>query len=169
MEIRIAGTINDSVVDGDGYRFTVFTQGCPHHCPGCHNPKTGPEDGGYLVDTEEILMTIRANPLLAGVTFSGGEPFNQPVPLTHLAREVRALGLDVWCYTGYTIENLLKGTPEQVELLHEVDVLVDGPFVQSLRDEDLLFRGSSNQRLINVPASLQQGNVVLWQRDEMLY
>ena len=162
MEIRIAGTINDSVVDGDGYRFTVFTQGCPHHCPGCHNPKTWPEDGGYLVDTEEILMTIRANPLLAGVTFSGGEPFNQPVPLTHLAQEVRALGLDVWCYTGYVLDLLLEmNDPDVDALLDEIDVLVDGPFVLAERDLTLRFRGSRNQRVIDMKATRERGEIVL--------
>ena len=162
MEIRIAGTINDSVVDGDGYRFTVFTQGCPHHCPGCHNPKTWPMEGGYLVDTEEILMTIRANPLLAGVTFSGGEPFNQPVPLTHLAREVRALGLDVWCYTGYVLDLLLEmNDPDVDALLDEIDVLVDGPFVLAERDLTLRFRGSRNQRVIDMKATRERGEIVL--------
>ena len=162
MEIRIAGTINDSVVDGDGYRFTVFAQGCPHHCPGCHNPKTWPMDGGYLVDTEEILMTIRAKPLLAGGTFCDGEPFSQPVPLTHLAREVRALGLDVWCYTGYTLDLLMEMNDPDVEaLLDEIDVLVDGPFVLAERDLTLRFRGSRNQRVIDMKATRMRGEIVL--------
>ena len=162
MEIRIAGTINDSVVDGDGYRFTVFTQGCPHHCQGCHNPKTWPFDGGYLVDTEEILMALRANPLLSGITFSGGEPFAQPVPLTHLARETRALGLDVWSYTGYTLETLTEmKNPDVDALLDELDVLVDGPFILGERDLTLRFRGSRNQRVIDMNATRQRGEIVL--------
>lgn len=166
MEIRIAGTINDSVVDGDGYRFTVFTQGCPHHCPGCHNPKTWPEDGGYWADTEEILRTVRANPLLEGVTFSGGEPFRQPVPLTHLAREARVLGLDVWCYTGYTLEALsAMRDPDVDALLGELDVLVDGPFVLAERDLTLRFRGSRNQRVIDMKATRERGEIVLKYQD----
>ena len=119
-------------------------------------------DGGYLVDTEEILMTIRANPLLSGVTFSGGEPFVQPVPLTHLAREVRALGLDVWSYTGYTLEELCEMKKPDVDaLLDELDVLVDGPFILAERDLTLRFRGSRNQRVIDMNATREHGELVL--------
>ncbi len=162
MEIRIAGTINDSVVDGDGYRFTIFTQGCPHHCRGCHNPKTWAMEGGYMVDTEEILMTVRDNPLLAGVTFSGGEPFLQPVPLAHIAREIHAMGLDVWSYTGYTLEQLTEmHDPDVDALLDELDVLVDGPFVLETRDLTLRFRGSRNQRVIDMAATRRSDGIVL--------
>ena len=130
MQLRIAGTVDDSVVDGDGYRFTIFTQGCPHHCRGCHNPETWPPEGGRLVDTDELLAAVAANPLLSGVTFSGGEPFLQAAPLADLAGRIHAMGLDVWCYTGFTLEALRAKNDKDVNaLLEVVDVLVDGPFV----------------------------------------
>ena len=158
MEIRIAGTINDSVVDGDGYRFTVFTQGCPHHCPGCHNPATHPATGGRDADTDEILSLIDANPLLDGITFSGGEPFLQPAPLTKLARQAHARGLDVWSYTGFTLEDLLsRNNPAIDALLKEIDVLVDGRYEEKLRDLTLNFRGSANQRVIDMNAYRKTG------------
>ena len=160
--IKIAGTVDDSVVDGEGYRFTIFTQGCPHNCIGCHNPQTHDFDGGHAEDTDNILGTILDNPLLQGVTFSGGEPFCQPVPLADLARKIHQHGLDVWCYTGYTIEQLLKGTPQQVELLKELDVLVDGPYQEWKRDISLSFRGSSNQRVIDVQKTLKENHIVLY-------
>ena len=149
MKIRIAGIVDDSIVDGEGVRLTVFTQGCPHHCHGCHNPQTWSLDGGHEIDTEEIVQKLKANPLLSGITFSGGEPFLQPAPLTELARAAHKLGLDVWSYTGFTLEELEKRTDVQ-QLLNEVDVLVDGPYVEALRDLTLRFRGSSNQRIIDL-------------------
>ncbi len=162
MKLRIAGTVNDSIVDGDGYRFAIFTQGCPHHCFGCHNPETWDPAGGKEVDTEELLEKIRVNPLLEGVTFSGGEPFAQPGPLAHLAREAHEMGLDVWSYTGYVLDELTAmGDPEVDGLLNELDVLVDGPFVMAGRDLTLRFRGSRNQRVIDMNATRQRGEVVL--------
>lgn len=149
MKIRIAGTVDDSIVDGEGVRLTVFTQGCPHHCHGCHNPQTWNLTGGHEIDTEEIVQKLKANPLLSGITFSGGEPFLQPAPLAEIARAAHKLGLDVWSYTGFTLEELKKRTDVQ-QLLNEVDVLVDGPYVEALRDLTLRFRGSSNQRIIDL-------------------
>lgn len=149
MKIRIAGIVNDSIVDGEGVRLTVFTQGCPHHCHGCHNPQTWNLDGGHEIDTEEIVEKLKENPLLSGITFSGGEPFLQPAPLTELAQAAHKLGLDVWSYTGFTLEELEKRTDAQ-QLLNEVDMLVDGPYVEALRDLTLRFRGSSNQRIIDL-------------------
>lgn len=149
MKLRIAGIVDDSIVDGEGVRLTVFTQGCPHHCHGCHNPQTWSLDGGHEVDTEEIVQKLKENPLLSGITFSGGEPFLQPAPLTELAQAAHKLGLDVWSYTGFTLEELEKRTDVQ-QLLNEVDVLVDGPYVEALRDLTLRFRGSSNQRIIDL-------------------
>ena len=163
MKIRIAGFENDSIVDGPGFRLAVFTQGCPHHCPGCHNPETHPFEGGQEVDTSRIIEKMQEDPLLDGLTLSGGEPFCQPAPLADLARKIHQHGLDVWCYTGYTIEQLLKGTPQQVELLKELDVLVDGPYQEWKRDISLSFRGSSNQRVIDVQKSLKQNKVVLYE------
>ena len=161
MKIRIAGLVNDSIVDGPGLRLTVFTQGCPHHCPGCHNPQSHDFSGGELRDTAEILEIMRDNVLLDGVTLSGGEPFAQPEACAALARAAHEAGLNVWCYTGYTFEELLKGRAEWLELLKNVDVLVDGPFVLAQRTLDARFRGSSNQRILDVSQSLKCGEAVL--------
>ena len=161
MKLRVAGIANDSIVDGPGLRFTVFTQGCPHRCPGCHNPQTHDFDGGSEGDTGEIIAKIRKNPLLDGVTLSGGEPFSQPEPCTEIAKAAHSLGLNVWSYSGYTFEELFqRGTEAQKALLQELDVLVDGRFEIEKRSLDCRFRGSSNQRLINVPASLKVGRAV---------
>lgn len=149
MKLKIAGIVDDSIVDGEGVRLTVFTQGCPHHCHGCHNPQTWSLDGGHEIDTEEVVQKLKENPLLSGITFSGGEPFLQPAPLAEIARAAHKLGLDVWSYTGFTLEELEKRTDVQ-QLLNEVDVLVDGPYVEALRDLTLRFRGSSNQRIIDL-------------------
>ena len=163
MEIRIAGIVEDSIVDGRGIRMAVFVQGCPHHCPGCHNPQTHDFAGGTVVDTETLLGQIKADPLLSGVTFSGGEPFCQPKPLIEMAKEIRAAGRNVMAYSGYTYEQLLTSDdPDVRELLSLCDILVDGPFVLAERDLTLRFRGSRNQRLIDVPKSLEQGEVVLY-------
>lgn len=153
MKIRIAGMVDDSVVDGDGIRLTIFTQGCPHHCAGCQNPETHAILGGYLAFTEDILAKALANPLLTGLTFSGGEPFLHAAPLAKLARAAHAHGLDIWCYTGFTLEELesrSKSNPTFAPLLKEIDVLVDGRFIESERDLTLTFRGSSNQRIIDM-------------------
>ncbi|MBP3780257.1 MAG: anaerobic ribonucleoside-triphosphate reductase activating protein [Selenomonas sp.] len=160
MKIRIAGIVDDSIVDGDGLRLSVFTQGCPHHCVGCQNPDTHSAGGGHDEDTENILARIDANPLLTGITFSGGEPFLQPAPLTRLAKEAHKRGLDVWSYTGYTLEELLaKKNPAIDALLRELDVLVDGPYEERLRDLTLNFRGSSNQRIIDMNAFRKTGKI----------
>ena len=152
MEIRIFGTAEDSIVDGPGIRFAVFTQGCPHHCPGCHNPESHPFDGGRLADTQEIIAQMTGNPLLDGLTLSGGDPMCQPEPCLELAQAARAACLNVWCYTGYTWESLLQeNNPARMALLAAVDVLVDGPFVLAQRSLELKFCGSRNQRLIDVP------------------
>ena len=157
MEIRIAGTVDDSIVDGPGIRYTVFVQGCSHHCPGCHNPHTHDFAGGRVVDTEEIVAQMRGNPLLDGLTLSGGEPFEQPSACAELARQAHALGLNVWCYTGYKYEQLLAGDASRQALLSELDVLVDGPFLLAERSLDLLYRGSRNQRLIDVHTGREWG------------
>ena len=164
MNIRIAGTVNDSIVDGPGYRYTIFTQGCPHHCPGCHNPETHPFDGGKTVDTQTIIDQFLENPLLDGITLSGGDPFCQPEECLVLAQAAHAGRLNVWAYTGYTWEALLKeNDPARMALLKEIDVLVDGPFILAQRSLELKFCGSRNQRLIDVQKSLTTGEVVLWQ------
>ena len=159
MKIRIAGLVNDSIVDGPGFRFAIFTQGFPHACPGCHNPQTHAFDGGQDADTDGIIAQFRANPLLDGITLTGGDPFCQPEPCAVLARAAHESGLNVWAYTGYLYEETLKD-PAMRALLDELDVLIDGPFLLAERTLDMRFRGSKNQRAIDVPASLQSGEVV---------
>lgn len=162
-KIRLAGVIRESIVDGPGIRLTVFTQGCPHHCEGCHNPQTHDFNGGYTSDTDNILKAIKQNPILQGVTFSGGEPFMQCPPLTELAKECHNLGLNVMVYTGYTFEQLTNGfekNPQWKELLENIDILVDGPFIMTERSLMLHFRGSKNQRILDVPKSLQTGKAI---------
>ena len=162
--IRIAGVVNDSIVDGPGLRFTVFTQGCPHHCAGCHNPQTWDFEGGNVVEIGEIVRKIEKNPLLSGVTLSGGEPFMQAYACAEIAKAAYGMGMNVWTYTGYTWEKIL-GMPQFWALLIETDVLVDGPFIQEQKSMDLLYRGSRNQRLIDVKKSIDAGKVILWVPD----
>ncbi len=161
-DLRIAGTVNDSIVDGDGIRFTIFTQGCPHNCEGCHNPQTHDFNGGKIVSTDELLEKIKQNPLLDGVTFSGGEPFCQAHGLAVLGEKIKSLGLDITTYTGYTFEELYKNRDKNHwgELLSVTDILIDGRFVLALKDWTIKFRGSSNQRYIDCQTSLKEGRAV---------
>lgn len=150
-KVRICGIEPESIVDGEGFRYVVFTQGCPHHCPGCHNPESHPFEGGRLADIDELFAQICENPLLQGITLSGGEPFCQPEPLSKLARLAHSRGLDVTTYTGYRYEELLDMHDPNVDaLLAQTDVLIDGPFVLAERDLTLPFRGSRNQRIIDL-------------------
>lgn len=158
--MNLAGIIGDSIVDGPGIRTTVFVQGCCHHCPGCHNPQSWAFGKGTDWTVEQVYERVISNPLCRGVTFSGGEPFCQPRPLAALARRLKAGGYEVAAYSGYTFEQLLAGTPEQRTLLGELDVLVDGPFILERRNLDLRFRGSANQRILDVPESLAAGKAV---------
>lgn len=161
--LRIAGTVNDSIVDGEGYRYTIFTQGCPHHCYGCQNPQTHDFAGGREAETAKLLEEILDNPLLEGVTFSGGEPFCQAAELASLAAKIHQHGLNIWCYSGYTYEQLLNAPEKAVQkLLQQLDVLVDGAYIETQRDLTLSFRGSRNQRLINIPESAKTGKIVLY-------
>lgn len=161
MNIQMAGVAGDSIVDGPGIRTAYFCQGCPHHCEGCHNPETWDFAGGTPVDTSELADIARRNPLCRGVTFSGGEPFAQPEGFAELADLLKRDGYEIASYTGYTFEHLRdQGTPAQKELLRRLDVLIDGPFVLAQRSLDLVFRGSANQRIIDVPRSLAAGEVV---------
>lgn len=167
--MRIANTVSDSIVDGPGLRFTVFTQGCPHHCPGCHNPDTHDPAGGREVSVSELAEQMVKNPLTDGLTLSGGEPFCQAADCAALARLAHEKGLNVWTYTGYTYERLLEGDlPGALELLDQTDVLVDGPFLLAEKSYEALFRGSANQRLIDVRQSKAAGHVVLWTRPDPL-
>lgn len=164
MRISLSGVTGDSIVDGPGLRLTIFTQGCLHHCPGCHNPQTHDPDGGSWADTEDILAAAAENPLLDGITLSGGDPFLQPVPCLALAEGAHKIGLNVWTYTGYTWEALREeNDAEKLALLKETDVLVDGPFLLAERSLELRFCGSRNQRLIDVKKSLAEDKVVLWE------
>lgn len=153
-QIRLAGVVRESIVDGPGIRYTIFTQGCPHGCKGCHNPETHDFNGGYFESVDSIFEDFRRNPMLTGITFSGGEPMCQPKPLLALAKKVVEAKKDVVIFTGYTLERLVEMSEEQPEireLLLLCRLLVDGPYVESLRDLTLRFRGSSNQRLIEKP------------------
>lgn len=147
--IRIAGIEEESIVDGPGIRFVVFTQGCKHKCKGCHNPHTHSFKDGQDMSIDYIVERIKENPLLKGITLSGGEPFEQPQACSELARRVKELGLDVYCYTGYRIDEVLEDDAKK-ELLYEVDTLIDGRFVEEEKNLLLKFKGSENQRVINI-------------------
>ena len=165
--LRIAGIMRESIVDGPGIRFAVFCQGCPHDCPGCHNPETHDFNGGTEVSIEKILQAIDENPILKGVTFSGGEPTCQAEGFLHLAEETKARGLDITMFSGYTYEQLMARAEEEPalkRLLELTDLLIDGPFVKAKKDLTLQFRGSSNQRLIDMNATRQAGEIVLWEQ-----
>lgn len=163
--MKIADFVQDSIVDGPGFRFTLFTQGCPHHCEGCHNPQTHDPDGGKEVPVDQIIQTMLSNPLTDGLTLSGGEPFYQPEDCALIAKAAKEHGLNVWAYTGWTFEKLLRDErPGVRRLLELVDVLVDGPFLLAERSLSLKWRGSRNQRLIDVPKSLACGAAVLWEK-----
>lgn len=158
--ISILDIVEDTTVDGPGFRTTVYCAGCPNRCPGCHNPQSWDIANGRETDVEDVLDVILADPF-ADVTFSGGDPMFQPVGFAALARAIKERSSkNIWCYTGYLFEDLLKNI-QQKELLEYIDVLVDGRFVEVLKDESLRFRGSSNQRIIDVQASLSSGTTVL--------
>jgi anaerobic ribonucleoside-triphosphate reductase activating protein len=164
LTARIAGIVHESIVDGPGIRATVFFQGCPHRCAGCHNPQTWDLEGGTGYQVAELIARIKPNPLERGITFSGGEPFYQAEAAAAVAAWFQARGYNLWVYTGYLWEELLADLerPGYRELLRLAEVLVDGRFCQELKQTGLLFRGSANQRLIDVGASLAAGQVVIW-------
>ncbi len=162
-KLRLAGVIRESVVDGPGWRFVVFVQGCPHHCAGCQNPQTHDFKGGYEGDTDALFDAFCQNPLLAGMTMSGGEPFSQAGPLAVLAHRVHEAGKSVVTFTGWTYEQLLDGATEQnrwMDLLRETDYLIDGKFELAKKSLEIKFRGSTNQRIIDVKQSLAAGAAV---------
>ena len=163
MEIRLAGVVPESIVDGPGYRLAVFVQGCPHACPGCHNPGTHDIDGGYIGDTAEIIAQMGKNLLVRGVTLTGGEPMLQSAALLEVAKAAKEKGMSVWCYTGFTLEALMKeNRPDRMALLSQIDVLVDGPYIAHERSLDLLYCGSRNQRLIDMKKTLETGEICLF-------
>ncbi|MBR2925865.1 MAG: anaerobic ribonucleoside-triphosphate reductase activating protein [Clostridia bacterium] len=168
-KMRIYGVVTDSIVDGPGYRTAIFTQGCPHHCPGCHNPESHDPQGGteWMLDALEAKFT--GNPLLDGITLSGGEPFVQPAACAELAKRAHAKGLTVWTFTGYLYEKLLEKAgddPAISELLRQTDVLVDGPFLLEQRSLELLYKGSKNQRTIDLNKTRAAGEIVLYTQPE---
>lgn len=163
-KIRVAGIEEESIVDGPGIRFVVFAQGCLHHCIGCHNPESHSLDGGVVMEIDEIINQIKSNSLLDGITISGGEPFLQAKESSILAKKAKELGLTVITYTGYTIEEILKIQNINLdfkELLINTDILVDGKFDISKKSLLLKFKGSSNQRIIDVPKTLQENQIKL--------
>ena len=161
MKIRLAASLQpDSIVDGEGIRTVIWTQGCNHHCKGCHNPETWSFDSGYLIDVDSVIKEIDSLAGQDGITLSGGDPFYQVDACTLIAKHCKDKKLNVWCYTGFLYEDLIKDT-KMLELLKYIDVLVDGPFVLKERSLDLYFKGSSNQRIIDVPNSLKENKIVL--------
>jgi anaerobic ribonucleoside-triphosphate reductase activating protein len=163
-KIKISGIVKESTVDGPGFRYVVFTQGCPHHCKGCHNPQTHSFDGGSYIDIDTILEDVKKNPLLRGVTISGGEPFMQAKKIAKLLSKIDRKKLSTIVYTGFLYEDLLNNANENngyMDLLKQADLLIDGKFEEDLMDENLLFRGSSNQRVIKCKESVESGNLQL--------
>ncbi len=161
--IRVLDIIEDTMVDGPGFRTSIYCAGCSHRCPGCHNPQSWAFGQGHEMTTDELMKIIMSDPF-ANVTFSGGDPMYQAAGFAELAQAIRQQSnKDIWCFTGFVYESLIH--EDQRALLEQIDVLVDGPFIQELHDPDLLFRGSSNQRLIDVQASLYAGKTILWNPD----
>ena len=158
--LDLSGIVSDSIVDGPGIRTTIFSQGCPHRCPGCHNPETWAFGCGTKVPVEDIVDIVRSNPLCRGVTFSGGEPFSQAAAFAKLAVLLKEKGYEVASYSGYTFEALLEGTEDQKRLLESIDILIDGPFLQAQKSLEIAFRGSRNQRILDVKKSLAAGCAV---------
>lgn len=166
MNVQLAGLVEESVVDGPGMRFVIFTQGCKHHCEGCHNPQTHDVKGGQTVTIEYLKEQIDKQQLIRGITFSGGEPFLQAGAMARLARYAKSKNLHTLAYTGYTFEQLyqMSRTDREIaDFLSHLDMLVDGPFILAERDITLQFRGSRNQRILDIPASLQQEKAVVWE------
>lgn len=149
--IRLAGIAQNSLVNGPGLRKVFFSQGCSHHCFNCFNPTTWSFDGGQLFDIDELVKKVEFESFLDGVTFSGGDPFQQPKPFAYFAKELHKRNINLWIYTGYTFEELLelaKINEDVKTMLQNCDAIVDGPFIQNLADEKLEYRGSSNQKII---------------------
>ena len=155
--LNLAGVIDESIVDGPGIRTAIFAQGCPRRCEGCHNPQSHAFGTGTDVAVQALYQKIKQNPMVRGVTFSGGEPFSQAKNFAALAKLLRADGYEIAAYTGFTFEQMQSGTPEQKELLSLLDILVDGEFVLAQRNLSLRFRGSENQRILDIPQSLALG------------
>lgn len=165
MIIRLACNIqSDSIVDGEGIRTVIWTQGCPHRCLGCHNPETHDFNGGFATDTDNIIKQLQSLDMQDGITLSGGDPFFQPAACAIISEYAHNNDLTVWCYTGYTFEELLElsiSDKDILRLMNSIDVLIDGKFDLEKKSLDIRFRGSTNQRVIDLPKSLNEGKVVL--------
>ena len=166
MKLRLFGCVNDSIVDGPGLRYTIFVQGCHHNCLGCHNPESHDINGGYVKEIAEILKEIDENPLLDGITLSGGEPMLQVETLIELSKEIKKRNLNIILYSGYTYEQIIDDVNKK-SLLELCDMLIDGKFELEKRSLSLLYRGSSNQRLINVQESLKQNCIIVYNESEL--
>ena len=161
--IRMCGIEPESIVDGPGFRYVTFVQGCPHKCPGCHNPQSHDPAGGYDITVGEVYDEIMKRPHLKGVTFSGGEPFEQVDALLELAKAVKGAGLDLMSYSGYTYEELVRRhDPKTDEFMGLLDILVDGRYVAALRNLTLVYRGSENQRVIDMNRTRVEGHIILY-------
>lgn len=161
MELRISGVEKESIVDGPGFRYVIFTQGCLHKCKGCQNPNTHDLDGGYKINLEYLIEDVLKNKFLDGVTFSGGEPFLQSKQCAYLAKALKAHNLNIMCYTGFTYEQLISSPQDEYNnFMKYIDVLVDGPFINDKIDRSLQFRGSTNQRIINVSKSMRENKLI---------
>ncbi len=162
--LRVAGIVKNSITDGPGFRYAVFAQGCPHNCFGCHNPQSHSFTDGEEYDEEQILREILGDPLLDGVTFSGGEPFMQAPELAYIASELKKrTKLSLYCFTGYTWDELLEQSAVRkgwMDLIRNLDVIIDGRFELALRSLNLRFRGSSNQCAIDVQRSLKENRKI---------
>lgn len=172
MKIRLASDITkDSIVDGPGLRAVVWTQGCPHKCVGCHNPQTHDTCGGLEIEVGEIINDITSLKLHKGITLSGGEPLAQAEACTEIAKAAKRKNMDVWVYTGYTFDKIIKAAntyrSDWAEMLKYADVIVDGPFMKELHNPLLKFKGSSNQRVIDVKRSLAFGRVIEYGESEL--
>lgn len=167
MLIRLSHKVTrDSIVDGPGLRAVIWAQGCSHNCSGCHNPCTHDFNGGFLMDTEDLVEELKTLKLHRGVTFSGGDPFEQPYECLEIAKAVKSIGMDIWCYTGYTFEELINKQGKKykngwIEFLKYIDVLIDGRFILEKKNLLLKFRGSENQRILDVKKSLRFRSAVL--------
>ncbi len=162
--IRLAGMVNDSIVDGPGLRFVLFTQGCPHHCDACHNPESWKIQGGEEYSIEEVIKKFTSNKLLTGITLSGGEPLVQPFECEKIASAAKAANLNVLLFSGYRYEEIVKLSliDENIaNLMDKVDILIDGKFIKEEKDLTLRFRGSRNQNIIDVPKSRETGKIVV--------
>ena len=168
IKLSILNIVHDTSVDGSGFRTAIYAAGCTHKCLECHNPESWNIQNGIEYPIDTLLQIIKKNEF-ANVTFSGGDPLMQVEGFTELARRIKVeTEKNIWCYTGFLYENILK-SEKLSQILPFIDILVDGQYINSLQDDDLQFRGSSNQRIINIPKSLSKGKVICREFDSVLY